>query len=623
MCGLVGLINKTGEAIPHDVLTQMRDTLRHRGPDGKGNYIDRNVGFGFRRLSILDLSKSGQQPMSTLDGKLTIVFNGEIYNFVELRSELRAKGYEFRSTGDTEVLLYAFREWGRECLSRLNGMWAFLIYDKERRTVFGSRDRFGIKPLYCHSNSQALIFASEIKAIRESSYYSGTVNWNTAAHFLINNELDYSNETLYTDIHQIPAGTAFFADCEGNMDSWRFWTLPEAEPEVYQNAPSLFAELFEDSVRLRLRSDVPVGVSLSGGLDSTSIICAMNRQKSTVSVLPTMAFSFNDPEFDESRFVRSTIRQTNAELVPVEFAPSLVCRDLKTLLRVHDEPVHSATAYVGYKIMECAKQHGVTVMLNGQGADETLGGYPSYFRNLWHSLWTTGHPKYLWSQLNAYTQPFGGSPLSLYYGTVLNSLKAGLSSYSPYRRLARMRNQNQSDTLGWFSHELRELADVADRGRWQLGLDEVLRKSVEERPLPLYLRIEDRNSMAHSVEARLPFLDYRLVELAFRLSPEWKLQGPWNKYILRTAMQHRIPENVRTRVDKFGFPVPIDRWFREPSLNERLNDLFSTQAMMESGIYDPVRIRADLQSHRSGRLNIGSALFDVFQFETWRQLISE
>jgi asparagine synthase (glutamine-hydrolysing) len=558
--------------------------------------------------------------MSTDDGRVTIVFNGEIYNYVEQREELRAKGYEFKSTGDTEVLLAADLEWGKNCLNRLNGMWAFMIHDARRNIIFGSRDRFGIKPLYCYRNARSLLISSEIKAIRGADSYAGDINWCSSARFLLNNEIGDRAETFFTGVEQIPQGTGFIIDGAGNIDSWKFWSVSGAPQVNVTNPADEFAALFEDSVRLRLRSDVPVGVSLSGGLDSTSIICAMSRQKGNGDVPPTVAFSFNDTEFDESQYIGSTIEQTNARLISVDFDPNLVWKDLDQLLYYHDEPVHSATAFVGFKIMEAAASNGVKVMLNGQGADETLAGYPSYFGNYWHTLLMNGQLGYLRSQLQAYGQEFGGSVAARTFQLLANALKAGLSQMAAYRRLARCRNRNRVDRLGWYSESFCAQLDHGDRGPWQLSLDDALRDSMEKDLLPIYLRVEDRNSMAHSVEARLPFLDYRVVELAFSLPPDWKMRGPLNKYVLRAAMKGRIPDSVRTRIDKFGFPVPIDRWFRETELYELMQDLVTSRGVIDSGVYNVEKLRSALKLHYEGKMNCGSELFDVLQFEVWRKL---
>lgn len=251
--------------IERSAVERMADSLFHRGPDDSGIYLDASVGMGFRRLSILDLSEAGHQPMVTADQQYVLVFNGEIFNYVELRAELITLGYEFRSSGDSEVLLAAYREWGRECLAKLNGMWAFVIYDRRRRCLFGSRDRFGVKPLYVSRVDGVVQFASEIKALRASGYLRTGINWKTAAAFLLEGRLDSQAETFYEGIEEIPPGSGFEVGLDGTWQQWLFWSLESLSPTIVENPADTFADLFEDSVRIRMRSDVPVGVCLSGG----------------------------------------------------------------------------------------------------------------------------------------------------------------------------------------------------------------------------------------------------------------------------------------------------------------------------------------------------------------------
>src|SRR6266581_4433940 len=279
MCGLVVMLGLAGRKADAAALTRMAQRIAHRGPDDSGLYLERQVGFGLPRLSILDLSPTGHQPMCSEDGQLVIVFNGEIYNYIELRDELRAAGYCFRSTSDTEVLLAAYRHWGPECLTRLNGMWAFVIHDRRRGVLLGARDRFGVKPLFVHRAKDCWLLASEVKAILDSGLYARDTNWQVAADFLIHGKLDETPATFYAGIDQVPPGCAFELRLDGTWRQWTYWSLGAIEPEPVPDVEETIAELFEDAVRIRLRSDVPVGVCLSGGLDSTAIICAMARNR--------------------------------------------------------------------------------------------------------------------------------------------------------------------------------------------------------------------------------------------------------------------------------------------------------------------------------------------------------
>lgn len=626
MCGFVGVIALHGGIADASLAQSMAETLRHRGPDDRGVYASGPVAFGFRRLSILDLSPSGHQPFVSEDGDLVLVFNGEIYNYVELRQELATRGHRFRSMGDTEVLLHAYREWGRECLPKLNGMWAFLVYDRRRGVVFGSRDRFGVKPLYCHRGRDYALFASEIKGILASRLCEPRTNWRRAAHLLCRGDHSVapsSRETYFEDITEIPAGSAFEVAMDGCISEWRFWSLDAISPEPVADPPKAFAELFEDAVRLRMRSDVPVGVSLSGGLDSTSIAAAMARllaQASPGGTAPPRlkAFSYMSPEFDESEYIALSVEQTGAELHRVEVPAGALWTRLDEVLRYHDEPLHSATALIGFEIYRLASAHGVKVVLTGQGADEVIGGYPSYFLDHWCDLARHAGGREAWREISAYCAAHGQGRFNTVRKVLERSAKEEMLRFAPLRALAaRRRRRRDLARATWFTRELADaLPQEVERGNG--SLDASLRWSIEAGSLPMYLRIEDRNSMAHSVEARLPFMDYRLVLLMFRLSASWKLRGPWNKFVLREAMRGRIPERVRTRPDKMGFPTSVAEWFRGP-LYDGFQDTLNSEAVRSRGIYKIPAIRADLERHRRGEIDAASALFNVAQFERWMQ----
>jgi asparagine synthase (glutamine-hydrolysing) len=628
MCGIAAIIATGGGAADAAVVRRMTDSIRHRGPDDVGYLVSGPVAFGFRRLSILDLTPSGHQPFVSADGTCTIVFNGEIYNYIELRRELQSLGHTFRSTGDTEVLLHAYQQWGRECLPKLNGMWAFLIFDAKRGVVFGSRDRFGVKPLFRARTREHVMFGSEIKAIRASGLCAARPNWALAAEFLCRSSLvapDDTEATFYDGIDQVPAGGAFELTLDGRLTEWRHWSLDDVGPAAVSDPPATFFSLFEDSVRLRMRSDVPVGVSLSGGLDSTAILSVMARLREESGILPgdaLHAFSYLSDEFDESAYIAQTIDRTRATLNRVEIDPATLWEGMDNVLAYHDEPLHSPTALISFEIYRLAARMGVKVVLCGQGADESLGGYTSYFIDYWCTLVRQGRLRRAWEEIGANVARHGGDRAAL-FRTVLGRVARMdvLGRIPAYRQAAarRRRGRERAGQLRWFTREITDaLSDASPR--WQdPSLDTALRRSVEVGPLPLYLRIEDRNSMAHSVEARLPFMDYRLITLGFQLPDDWKVRGPYNKFVLREALRGQIPEGVRTRIDKMGFPSPVQSWFRGP-FHDALQDTLSSAATRERGIYDVRAIRADLERHRRGEITIGNALFNVAQFERWLAL---
>ncbi len=625
MCGFAGMVGFEGLPADKQAVDRMTASLFHRGPDEGGFYASRSVGLGFRRLAILDLTPTAHQPMISEDGELILVFNGAIYNYVELRHELQSLGHTFKSTGDTEVLLHAYQQWGHDCLPKLNGMWAFLIYDRQRSRVFGSRDRFGVKPLFYHRTNRYALFASEIKAVRASGLYQGGVNWKIASKFLLQGEINDGEERFFTDIHQLPPGTAFELDIEGHWKQWRFWSLGAIPSIDCKDPVQSFGELLEDSVRLRMRSDQPIGVTLSGGLDSTSIICMLAKLKSESEherMTALHAFSFITKEFDESSYIADTVIQTQATLHRFQEAPLELWDKMATVLWFHDEPVHSFNALVGFDLIRLTAKNGIRVVLCGQGADEVIAGYSSYFPAYWQMLIRQGGFGDAWNEIQSYTSVHGGSPWKYFLSSLGKAGLTALHHLPAYHALSVWKNQRKYQRNTWFSPELCRYYENDVPEYLDLSLTAIQMRAVEHAPLPLYLRVEDRNSMAHSVETRLPFLDYRLVSLVFNIATKWKLRGPWNKFLLREAMRHRIPETVRTRVDKMGFPVPDQKWFAE-DLYEPMQDLLASQAVRERGIYNVSAISHDLQRHRDGQGNVARRLFNVAQFETLTNLLKD
>jgi len=613
MCGFVAIISATGQPVEQITLERMADLLAHRGPDGSGTFVDGGVGFGFRRLAIFDLAPSGDQPMASADGRYVIVFNGAIYNFVELREELRALGHTFRSTGDTEVLLTAWLQWGRECLNRLNGMWAFLIYDRLEKKVFGARDRFGVKPLFWCRRGATLLFASEIKAIRDSEFGTTGFDWYAIADYLLEERIDAGARTFYDGITRVAAGTCFEIDASGEMRTWRYWELAAAAAGAPPRRPSEeFAALFDDAVKLRMRSDVPVGVLLSGGLDSSSIMCSMARQLGPREQRAGLvALCYMDPDFDETPYIEATLAQSGGTLERLQTSPQDLWDALVAHLWHQDEPVHSFTSVVVYQLMKLARQVGLKVVLNGQGADEALGGYGSYFMDYWVELVRAGRIARARAEIAAFAAAVGRPADGMFRAALETTLRRALHRFPFYTALANRQRRAAVGGKSWIAPEVRRFWRAAER-RPGRTLNEVLRWSLERADLPLYLRTEDRNSMAHGVELRLPFLDYRLVTFAFRLGSEWKIRREYTKVLLREAMVGRIPEAVRSRAQKFGFPTGADQWFRG-GLHEPLRDLLASRAVRESGLWNVGELVRDLERHRRGEANLGGRLFVVAQ----------
>lgn len=623
MCGFVGIAGFNGRHPDQHQIEPMLAAIEHRGPDDAGVYVRDGVALGFRRLSIQDLSAAGHQPMQLDDGELTIVFNGEVYNFVELRAELEKLGHRFRSSGDTEVILHAYREWGRDCVSRFNGMWGILIHDRRRQCLFGSRDRFGIKPLFRYRANDQWVFASEIKSIRRHADFRFEPNLEVAAKFLHEGRLDEQMETFYTGVESIPPGHCFEVDAHGEFRQWPFWELREQAASLTPSRDSAeeYAALFEDSVKLRLRSDVPLAVFLSGGMDSSSILCSIARQQSAnrQSVGESLtAYGFMSAQFDESRYIADTITWTGAELKKVTETPQQLWAEAPKMLAAQDEPVHSFTPVIGYVLSKMTAADGVKVVLNGQGADETAGGYPSYFANLWQSLVMSGEWRNLWRQLDGYTGAYGGDRMRLFFGALRKAAQAQFSRLEGYRLAASRRHAERLRAASLFSEAI-DNAIPAQAGEFRNPtLDNVLERSVRQAPLPIYLRAEDRNSMAHSLEFRLPFLDYRLVRFLFSLAPDEKLNAQWNKHIMRRAMQGRIPESIHQRVDKMGFPTPFSNWIRN-ELNAPVSAILHSPELRDTGWFDMAKVEQAFAEHCAGKRDVGTPLFRIVQAFWWLQ----
>ncbi len=591
----------------------MASRLDHRGPDGKGSFAEEGVALGFRRLAIIDPTPAGDQPFASEDGRFQLVHNGEIYNYRELRGELEGKGHRFRSATDTEVILAAYREWGERCVERFNGMWAFAIWDAERRRLFASRDRFGIKPFYYRIADGRLAFASEPKALLADPECPREPNRRVVLDYLDQAYLDHTRETFFKGIEKLPpAHSLTFGS--GGLRIERYWALePREAPSG--DAADAFRELFLDAIRLHLRSDVAVGTCLSGGLDSSTIVVTVDRllrteAETAAAVGPrqrTFTAYFEEPGFDERPYAEAVVAQTRVEPHWISFDADELVADLPGIVESQDEPFGSTSMAAQWYVMREAARAGLKVVLDGQGGDEVLGGYRAFVGFRLADMLARGQLGRLARELRAFGDLHSSAAL-------LTSLARPFAPEA-LTRLVRSRSRG----AGTLVHpELRGTRppDVQDGSPFRDRLRRHQQLVLTQRGLPELLRYEDRNSMAHSLEARVPFLDYRLVEFLFSLPGDELIRNGRTKDLLRRGLADLLPPSVRDRRDKLGFVTPERRWFRG-ALGDLAADVFSSPRFAERGLADPGATRDRLERHRRGELDAGMELWRVLNLELW------
>lgn len=584
MCGIVGIWYLDGRANHVDALQQATTALRHRGPDDEGYLLvntrtaatvscagadtDTRLGlpaiqdfssqqfdlaFGFRRLSILDLSPAGHQPMSSADRRLWVIFNGEIYNYLELRRELIGLGHQFHTGSDTEVILAAYEQWGERCLERLNGMFAFAIWNSLDRSIFLARDRFGEKPLYyIHVPGKLFAFASEMKAFWAAGIVERKVHEETLWLYKYYNQLESGEQTFYEGVKRLPQAHNLVLSGDGRLRMQRYWDIDPRErndgktDEWYAEQ---FREQFTDAIRIRLRADVPVGSSLSGGLDSTTVVSVINRLLPAHGVQETFSARFDDPLSDEGQWMTQARAANRLETHDVWPTAEGFWSELPRLFWHQEEPFTSTSVYAQWSVMRLAREHHVTVLLDGQGADEMLAGYHVYFDVLADDLIKSLNlPAYL-SWRKECQALHGVAPGSL-KRLVIQGMPRGLKNTVKGLRQRNKGLPNVEPLVPTYPSEFKEVS----------GLRKLLWWNTTRQGLVELLRYADRNSMAHSREVRLPFLDHRLVELVFRLPEHCLQRHGWTKWILREAFRDIVPSAITNRVDKLGYMPPQKRW---------------------------------------------------------------
>lgn len=539
MCGISVIINRQQQEVDPDRIHLMNTTIAHRGPDGHGIYCDGNVGLGHRRLSIIDLSENADQPYLYRDYAMT--FNGEIYNYIELREELQSYGISFNTVSDTEVLLKAYIYWGKECVNRFNGMWAFVIYDKKENKIFASRDRFGIKPFYYYLSPSEIIISSEVKQILAIN--ERPLNRQVLGEFITNGSLNHTHESFFEGILLLEEGYSLEYDLfTDDFSKWQYYDLEERTKSnldiSYEEACKRFYDLLESSVEYRLQSDVKLGLSLSGGLDSTSLAYFVSNK---VDRLPTFSVLFNEKAISERKFVEAALRKydvINTKITPTYNDIMKIMGDAVWYL---DQPISTASILADYILQKHQKNSEVKVTISGQGADEIIAGYKS----------------------------FQGACLKE------NLNKGRLFSATKNLKIS-LQNNNRWLKEKLFPKSLKILIDPIPNRNESFSMNSVKELSlryIRINGLRMLLHYLDRNSMSSSIEGRVPFLDHRLVEFSLRLPYYYKLGNGITKKILRDAMGEKLPDIIRYRKNKLGYDTPERRWVEEHlgDIKERIN----------------------------------------------------
>lgn len=613
MCGIGGLAGR--RPVNGGTVAAMLGALAHRGPDDEGTWrsTDGKVILGSRRLAVLDPTPAGHQPMSR--GNLTIAYNGEIYNYIELAERLKHQGAMLRSRSDTEVLLAAYERWGDKCVDELNGMFAFAIYDGDRNRLFCARDRFGEKPFLFRTGPDHFAFASEYKALLSVGEKLGTIDEVRLARFLVHPSqgLDDEMTTVFGGVSQLPPAHTLSLDLD--TLTWRVARYWDATPDSTLlrlsdgDAQAQFRELLTDAVRLRLRSDVPQGSCLSGGLDSSAIVCIARQLLGQDCDYDTFTGKFPGSAADESAWAHIVHTAARTRWHAVEPTADGLLAEIGDFVWMNELPTGSASQYAQWCVFRLAKQHGVTVLLDGQGGDELLGGYEQYFE------------PYL-ASLPADRAAAERTQIEARYPVALLTPRQRLGRALP-RRLAHAiagvtgLGSDAAFGLAWDIARRIDEAPFMPRDARFHPLADALHRDMTRRILPVLLRYGDRNSMAHSREVRLPFCDHRLAEFVFSLAPQRLMGGAETKRLLRGAMAGVIPEAIRTRWNKQGFLPPQAAWFRG-SLGPAVRDIVQAPDFARSGLWRADWWHKVLARFDRGDDHLSALLWRPFMEHMWR-----
>lgn len=618
MCGIIAIVSKASGSVQDLVprIDRLVDVMKHRGPDGRGVFSDEQVILGHRRLAIIDLSDGGHQPMISGNGRFVIVLNGEIYNYPELRTELEKGDVQFRSDSDTEVLLEFWAQSGPSCLPELNGMFGFAVWDRETSSLFAIRDRFGIKPIYYIETERCIALASEIKALLPllDSY---SPNDGAIYDYLMYGQADHTDETFFQEIHRLPAGSYVKVTSEGLIvEKWYDLRQEVAKVQRSSGFSGLSEKhyvkevkrLFTRAVELRLRSDVPVGSCLSGGIDSSSIVSTARGMidDSEADIFQTYSAVYGDWfEKDESKYIEALVKKCKVKSNYTRPTELDLNRMFRELMFHQEEPVATASPFAQYCVMKLAHSNGAKVLLDGQGADEILAGYDYSVGYYLGELLRRGRFVKLASESIAQVRRRNKSGLRVaLYGMLPKKLRR--------KRLRRTDPLMNSE----FAERFKERNAVEPVRFGPPNLNESLMDEVHYR-LQHLLRVEDRNSMAFSIETRVPFLDHNLVAYVLALPPELKIRNGISKYVFRIALGDYLPEIILQRTDKIGFATPDNTWLRSEK-STLIDDLATTQHCYLKRYVDSNRLVSVLKKNKKN-LNpkTTSFLFRVVCLQTW------
>lgn len=620
MCGIAGFMRTTAPDANEATLRRMGEAIWHRGPDAGGEYLDDHVGLAHRRLSIIDLSPQGNQPMVSADGRLVIVFNGEIYNFLDLREELQREGEVFRTKTDTEVILALYRKRGTACLAQMNGMFAFALWDSEEKVLFIARDRIGKKPLYYyHAGGDRLAFASEIKSLLQLPRIDRQIETTAVVDFLCYQYIP-DPKTIYRSIFKLPPAHFLVLKAGGTPRIAQYWDVDftRQEERSLARAEEQLLNLLQDATSSRMVADVPLGAFLSGGVDSSAIVALM--AKSSSDPVRTCTIGFQDKRHDESHFAReiAELFQTNhCEYIDQERYVETVA----ALPRFFDEPFADSSSIPTYHVSRLARQ-AVAVVLAGDGGDESFAGYAKYAVELKENLARQLVPRPVLSLIHRALAGGRGNT----YVRKARSL-TGSALQDPGRAFFRTNSCLKEDELRQLiSDELRQSCSSYDPALHTLKHWDHVRGK-DHTSCMLYTDLKtylpgdilvkvDRMSMAHSLEVRAPFLDYRIIEFAASLPSDWKIKGESKKIILRRAFGHLLPEGVLNRV-KHGFTVPLDSWFRAELKPLAENCLLRQDALWE--YLSAPTVRRLWNEHQNKQANHGTILWSILMLALWQR----